>query len=640
MKNLVNIILLLLLSVNIPLAHAQIGIGTITPRGALEINSTTNGLVTPQVALTAANTSAPVVNPQTAGAPIAGTVVYNTATAGAGATAVTPGYYYWDGSLWLRLATGTNSDWAVLGNAGTVAATNFIGTTDAIDFVARTNNLERMRIKSSGEVGIGTSTPASKLDIAAAATTNTNIVNATGSINDYLQFNIQNTSNGIQAQSGYNATADNGTATTGFVWLGINSSTFNFPTSYNIGLANDVSYLGSGQDMYIANANNTKSIIFSTGKAATPFFNERMRLTNAGDFGIGTSTPAAKLDIAAAATTNTNIVNATGSINDYLQFNIQNTSTGIQAQSGYNATADNGTATTGFVWLGINNSTFNFPTAYNIGVANDVSYIASGQDMYIANANNTKSIIFSTGKAATPFFNERMRLTNAGSLGIGTTSPSNRLHIVNDADGQGVLRLDNGTAGGFVGMYFYQGASYRGHIGYVNTGGASGFGGKGAYQLAAGDRPIIFSTSSGSELYVERVIFAQDGRVGINTNPTNASVTVQPTSTLQVNGSLAIKAASVGSTSTLAEDISKVILSNGASNITITLPNPNTCSGRLISFSRNDSSTGTVTLDPTGTNNIQNLSGTVTNTTTIPLHSAGGAGVNVQFWSDGSVWYR
>lgn len=488
--------------------HAQVGIGTTTPRGALEINSSTNGFIVPQVALTATNTSAPVVNPQTAGPPIAGTVIYNTATAGAGATAVTPGYYYWDGSLWLRTATGSNSDWALLGNTGTVAGTNFIGTTDAIDFITRTNNLERMRIKSGGEVGIGT------------------------------------------------------------------------------------------------------------------------------------TTPSAKLDVAAGVTTRNNAVNATGSINDFLQYNIQNTSSATQAQSGYSATADNGSATTGFAWLGINNSTFNFPTAYNIGVANDVSYIGSGQDMYIANAHNTKSIIFSTGKAATPFFNERMRLTNAGSLGIGTTSPSNRLHIVNDADGQGVVRVDNGTAGGFSGVYFYQGANYRGHIGYVNTGGTSGFAGKGYYQLAAGDRPIIFSTNSGSELYVERVIFAQDGRVGINTNPTNASTTVQPTSTLQVNGSIAVKVASIGSTSTLADDVSKVVLSNGASNITITLPNPNTCTGRLLSFSRNDSSTGTVTLDPTGSNNIQNLSGTVTNTTTIPVHTAAGAGLNIQFWSDGSVWYR
>jgi hypothetical protein len=41
--------------------------------------------------------------------------------------------------------------------------------------------------------------------------------------------------------------------------------------------------------------------------------------------------------------------------------------------------------------------------------------------MYVANANNKASIIFSTGKAASPYFDERMRITNAGTVAIGTT---------------------------------------------------------------------------------------------------------------------------------------------------------------------------------------------------------------------------
>ena len=149
-----------------------------------------------------------------------------------------------------------------------------------------TNNLERMRITNAGNVGVGTLTPATKLDVAAGTTTTNTVVNATGSINDFLQFNVQNTSTGTQAQSGYSATANNGSATTGFAWMGINNSAFNYPTAYNIGGANDVSFVGSGQDLYLANANNTKSIIFSTGKSTTPFFDERMKITNAGFVGI------------------------------------------------------------------------------------------------------------------------------------------------------------------------------------------------------------------------------------------------------------------------------------------------------------------------------------------------------------------
>jgi hypothetical protein len=48
------------------------------------------------------------------------------------------------------------SGWALTGNAGTAPATNFIGTTDLQDMVVRTNNVERMRISSGGNVSIGT----------------------------------------------------------------------------------------------------------------------------------------------------------------------------------------------------------------------------------------------------------------------------------------------------------------------------------------------------------------------------------------------------------------------------------------------------------------------------------------------------
>ncbi len=144
---------------------AQVGIGTTTPRGAFEINSTTNGFITPQVALTSTSTSAPVVNPQTAGAPITGTEIFNTATAGSGATAVTPGYYYWDGSSWVRLLTDNTSGWSLLGNTGTTESTNYIGTTDDAPIVLKTNGSERMRVTETGELAIGNTDPVCTLDV-------------------------------------------------------------------------------------------------------------------------------------------------------------------------------------------------------------------------------------------------------------------------------------------------------------------------------------------------------------------------------------------------------------------------------------------------------------------------------------------
>jgi hypothetical protein len=123
----------------------------------LDIDATTKGLLIPRVALSATNNNAPV------GAGIATSLmVYNTATAGAGNTQVTPGYYYWDGGQWVRFITGAlpGPAWMVTGNAGTNPAVNFAGTTDAVDFVFRTSNTERMRITAGGNAGIGTSAPA------------------------------------------------------------------------------------------------------------------------------------------------------------------------------------------------------------------------------------------------------------------------------------------------------------------------------------------------------------------------------------------------------------------------------------------------------------------------------------------------
>lgn len=46
--------------------------------------------------------------------------------------------------------------WTSRGNRGTVAATDYIGTNDATDFVARTSGAERLRISSTGNIGINT----------------------------------------------------------------------------------------------------------------------------------------------------------------------------------------------------------------------------------------------------------------------------------------------------------------------------------------------------------------------------------------------------------------------------------------------------------------------------------------------------
>jgi len=124
MKKIVYVMMFLTLVTN-----AQVGIGTTTPAGALDITATNDGLLIPRIALTN-TTTATVLSPTKS------ELVYNTATAGD----VTPGYYYWEttptvaSDRWVRLmTTNTNIDWSITGNSGTTPGTNYIGTSDAQD---------------------------------------------------------------------------------------------------------------------------------------------------------------------------------------------------------------------------------------------------------------------------------------------------------------------------------------------------------------------------------------------------------------------------------------------------------------------------------------------------------------------------
>ncbi len=101
----------------------------------LDIVSTSKGLLIPRVALTAINVASPVSSPLTS------LMVYNTASAGSGSLAVTPGYYYWDGAKWVAFGGSNGKDWSLTGNAGTTVGTNFLGTTDNVDLQFNVNNV-------------------------------------------------------------------------------------------------------------------------------------------------------------------------------------------------------------------------------------------------------------------------------------------------------------------------------------------------------------------------------------------------------------------------------------------------------------------------------------------------------------------
>lgn len=105
-------------------SFAQVGIGTTAPNTSsmLDITSTNSGLLIPRVALVSASDVTTIASPVTS------LLVYN--------SGFSPnGYYYWNGTIWVQLATVNATNWSLTGNTGTSSSTNFLGTTDDIDIV-------------------------------------------------------------------------------------------------------------------------------------------------------------------------------------------------------------------------------------------------------------------------------------------------------------------------------------------------------------------------------------------------------------------------------------------------------------------------------------------------------------------------
>jgi hypothetical protein len=73
------------------------------PSAILDIKSSSKGFLAPRVALTATTDVTTIINPA------AGLLIYNTATAGNSPNNVTPGYYYYNGTVWAALAVSIGS---------------------------------------------------------------------------------------------------------------------------------------------------------------------------------------------------------------------------------------------------------------------------------------------------------------------------------------------------------------------------------------------------------------------------------------------------------------------------------------------------------------------------------------------------
>ncbi|WP_299286677.1 tail fiber domain-containing protein [uncultured Mucilaginibacter sp.] len=299
----------------------------------------------------------------------AGTAGYILQSAGAG----TP-------PVWV--SPGAGQGWGLAGNAGTTAGTNFIGTTDAQDFVVKTNNTEKMRVASTGDVAIGgtafNSTNPEQLLVDAGTTSSFNVISGKGNLNNYLQLNIQNNNAGAGASSDVVASNNTATEAVNYVDMGINSSG-NTSTGV-IGGASTAYLYATGNDFAIGNGTANKNLMFFTGGTGST---ERMRIDGTGNMGIGTTAPSQKLDV-------------NGNINT--------------ANSIYLDAAGANTGTSGQGLLG--------PGLYFGGSASGETISSkrnAGTDQF--------GLDFYTSS------NNRMTIASGGNVGIGTNAPGYKLTV-------------------------------------------------------------------------------------------------------------------------------------------------------------------------------------------------------------------
>ena len=242
-------------------------------------NPNGKGLIIPNVLLTATNAANPVTGPATS------LLVYNTTAAGAGSTAVFPGYYYWDGTKWVALAGSGGKDWALLGNTGistpaspatygtsTIgAAENFLGTTDANDITFGTNDIERMRIKqTNGYVGIGLAAPTARFHVSRGDIGVGRIDG--GDDTPYARFGL---SNGWEQYLANNAFYNSSTAQ----WNYVNTAGYG-------GMASMMYQISGVLSFYNSN-NGVNPVAWS----------QRMTILNNGNVGINNAAPSEKLDV-------------------------------------------------------------------------------------------------------------------------------------------------------------------------------------------------------------------------------------------------------------------------------------------------------------------------------------------------------
>jgi Chaperone of endosialidase len=321
-----------------------------------------------------------------------------------------------DGSNWqlnvqdapVRKTATAGGGWDEGGNRLTAAKS--LGTINNFNLPFITNNIEQMRLTSSGFLGIGSMNPAGRLHL---------VTDNDDAGNNYFFDDY-----GAAISAAFYLRKIRGTvAAPQNLQSGDLISQFRFAARHNGALTNSS---GSGIDAYYlgTGTNNSTDMHLFTSNA------ERMLVNEIGNVGIGSGAFSAtpeRLLVDVGNTSSFNVISARGEIDNYLQLNIQNKSAGNTASSDVVATADNGDENGLYIDMGINSSGYSNSLIPILNGPSEAYLFSTGNNFVIGNGTPAYDMsLFTGGYALT---NERIRITAAGNIGIGAIAPADKLTV-------------------------------------------------------------------------------------------------------------------------------------------------------------------------------------------------------------------
>ena len=413
------------------------------------------------------------------------------------------------------------------------------------DAVINTQNTERLRVTAAGNVGIGTANPITPLDVVGAIRSQIGTIDArlqagySGAVgigaqsNDAVLF-IQNATERARIDSSGRllvgtSTSRGGSNTVEGVNFGGSSISLvrNQATSeppvfvlaktrgtavgQNTVVA-DGDFLGiidfKGADganlqsgayisAFVDGTPGTNSmpgrIVLSTTASGASSPTERLRITSAGNVGIGTSSPRVKLQVQGGDVVNDVSVGTSSStfevVSDVLTNNGQDAAPGISFRAPYASALP----------------------------AERISYAAIWSKKESASqGSQSGALVIGTNSGSSTGVTEKMRITSAGRVGIGTASPTSLLDV----------RATSGNVDTYIGVGDVSLARIR--VGYQGTGfagtadgGAVTADSLGSVNLATRSgvaNNIAFATSTGTGAATERARIDSSGRLLVGTS--------------------------------------------------------------------------------------------------------------------------